>query len=428
MVSLGLAVTAGFPDVTAEHPYYGAINDLASRGIISGKPDGKFYPDYPVMRQQFAKMIVKTMGHPVPPDIECPFTDVLDPDPTSTDPLYPGKYVAVCALHGITLGKTETTFDPYSSIQRFQVLSMVVRAVDEVRPGLLVTPPGSFTPTWDPAASPQHGLNAARAEYNGLLAGINLTGLDPFGPMSRGEIAQVLHNVLVKIESSTTTTTTISPVWENVGGLCFTSPAAATWGANRLDVFVGGPFDHLWHNSWNGTSWFGWDDLGDITTGDPDAVSWGPGRIDVVWPFASGATQVRWKYWEAGAWHPGGTVAFVAADTGPGICSQDEGRLDLFGVNPSGGLGHRSYAGAWEVAWENLGGLILSNPAAASWAFGRLDVFVRGPLNHLWHNSWNGTSWFGWDDLGGTLASGPAAVARAPQTLDVFRCLCSLHG
>ena len=191
--------TPQFSDVGLAHPYYDAITNLASRGVINGKTDGRYHPSDPVMRQQFAKMIVKTMGHDVSPIIACPFMDVdLTPDPN--DPLFPAKYVAVCALHGITVGRqTPTTFDPYANIQRFQVLSMVARAVDEVEPGLLVTPPASFVPTWNPGLSDQHGLNAARAEYAGLLAGIDLSALDPFGNMTRGEIAQVLHNLLGKL-------------------------------------------------------------------------------------------------------------------------------------------------------------------------------------------------------------------------------------
>ena len=211
VVSLARATTPSFPDVPASHPYHGAVTDLAGRGIINGYADGTFRPDYPVVRQQFAKMIVLSMGHDVPPGIDCPFTDV-DLTPNPVDPLYPAKYVAVCALHGITRGKTATTFDPYANITRFQVISMVVRAVDEVKPGLLLAPPDTFAPTWDPSLSPQHGQNAARAEYNGLLAGIDLAHRDPEGDMPRGETAQVLHNVLVKVTPVTTTlTSTTAP-------------------------------------------------------------------------------------------------------------------------------------------------------------------------------------------------------------------------
>jgi hypothetical protein len=180
------------PGVT---PYAAAIGELATRGIITGLGGGIFGPQNPVMRQQFAKMIVLTMGYEVPPGITCPFTDV-DPIPNPIDPLYPAKYVAVCASQGVTTGKTATTFDPYSNITRFQVITMVVRAMDNARPGLLTTPPTDFVPTWSPSSSAQHGQNAARAEYHGLLAGLPLNSLNPTGFMPRGEVAQILYNLI----------------------------------------------------------------------------------------------------------------------------------------------------------------------------------------------------------------------------------------
>ncbi|MCX8033617.1 MAG: S-layer homology domain-containing protein [Thermoleophilia bacterium] len=422
-----LSITPGFPDVPPSHPYFEAICDLASRGIISGKPDGKFHPDDPVMRQQFAKMIVKTMMLPAPSTITCPFPDVLDPDPTSSDPWYPGKYVATCALHRITLGKTDpvsgrTIFAPYDSIKRFQVLTMVVRALDAALPGLLLESPSGFVPTWNPALSPEHGANAARAEYNDLLKGINLTTLDPFGPMSRGEIAQVLENTIVRMQP---TTAPGSGVWEDLGGPWESSPAAATPDPSRLDVYIKGTDGSLWRNIRAGSSWLGWRPLPESPSGSPDAASWGPGRVDVFWPVSTPAgTEIRWAYDEAGVWHASTMVAlYAAAEAGPAACSWGTGRLDLFYVSSSGGIEHRCFnVSWWYPGSESLGGATFSDPAAASWQPGRLDVFVRGPLFHLWHNSYSIAldRWAGWDDLGGILYSAPAAVARDRGVLDVF--------
>ena len=58
------ALRRAFPDVVGS-PYEAAIYDLAGRGIITGFEDGSFRPNAPVTRQQFAKMIVKTLGFPV---------------------------------------------------------------------------------------------------------------------------------------------------------------------------------------------------------------------------------------------------------------------------------------------------------------------------------------------------------------------------
>lgn len=216
ITSLALAASS-FPDVPSTHPYCVAITDLADRDIVNGKTDGKFYPGDLVTRQQFAKMIVGAGGYPVSESDICPFSDVTKGDDTT---FYPDNFVAVCAAKGITTGKTATTFDPLGNITRYQVVTMVVRAADDLQPGLLTTPPTGWSgnATW--VGNRTHGTNAARAEHNGLLAGFDLSALDPYGNMNRGEVAQVLHNLLGKLTptSTTTTVTTQEHVLEFVSG------------------------------------------------------------------------------------------------------------------------------------------------------------------------------------------------------------------
>jgi len=108
--------------------------------------------------------------------------------------------------------------------------------------------------------------------------------------------------------------------------------AAATWSANRLDVFSLGMNDgHVWHNSWNGSNWeSAWDDRGEAPSGrlgpmpgstsgrltSLAAVAWGPNRLDV---FALGNDQHLWHdAWTGTAWQgswddrggPGGYCMF----------------------------------------------------------------------------------------------------------------------
>ncbi|NLE73142.1 MAG: hypothetical protein GX604_00700 [Actinobacteria bacterium] len=191
--------TVAFTDVKPNHPYYDAIMELASRGIVSGYGDGRFGPADPVRRAQFAKMIVGVLGLPVTeddfPHPDIAFTDLGQDNPTD---LYPHEYVSVCFRNGITLGKDATHFAPYDFITRYQVITMVVRAVDKLRPGYLTTPPPGFG-AW--RGDPDHGANAARAEYSGLLEGLGHSGglqsLDPYDDMTRGEVAQVLYTLLL---------------------------------------------------------------------------------------------------------------------------------------------------------------------------------------------------------------------------------------
>ena len=81
----GSAVALTFTDVPDNHPYRVAITDLASRQIINGFADGSFKPDASVTRQQFAKMIVKTLGIAVTGTEVCPFP-MSTPRPTLSTP------------------------------------------------------------------------------------------------------------------------------------------------------------------------------------------------------------------------------------------------------------------------------------------------------------------------------------------------------
>ena len=179
-----------FSDVEGS-PYATAIYEMAGRSIISGFTDHTFRPDQPVSRQQFAKMIVKTVGLAVTGTEQCPFTDVVGG--LYEDPFYPEKYVAVCAAHGITQGTTATTFDPSGNITRQQLIKMVVSAAG--LPTRQSTTHRLFRPD---SFCRVHLPYARKAAYAGLLEGLQGMGAsyDFFASSSRGECAQLLYNLL----------------------------------------------------------------------------------------------------------------------------------------------------------------------------------------------------------------------------------------
>ena len=165
--------------------------------------------------------------------------------------------------------------------------------------------------------------------------------------------------------------------WEPLGGLLTSDPAVASWGDERLDVFVRGIDGTIWHKACNGGTWLDWDNHvgGYLYEGSsPAAVSWGPNDIDV---FARGA---------------------------------DSGLYHTF---------YLSATGLWS-AWEPLGGSLSSSPAAASMQYGNLEAFVRGPGNTVWEITCTGTVWSAWGDLGGSPITGdPDAVGWGGDQLDV---------
>jgi hypothetical protein len=168
---------------------------MADLGIINGYADGTFGPGDPVRRWQFAKMIDGSLSLPIFESDTSPFTDLDADDLLAIDM---NEYVAVAFKNGITNGATATTFGPYMYISRTQVVTMVVRAVQGTTPSALATPTPGYTNAWGTGYSSTHGPPARIAEYNGLLAGIDLAGVanDPYSRMPRGEVAQILWNMM----------------------------------------------------------------------------------------------------------------------------------------------------------------------------------------------------------------------------------------
>jgi len=187
----------GFPDVPASHPYYEAITDLASRGIINGKADGKFWPDAEVTRQQFAKMIVGTLGISPNASTTTRFTDLGSSDAAG----YPHIFVQAAYDNGITTGTNpaQTLFAPTNPIHRDQMVSMIVRGAKSIFPGTLEDPPAGSPSVFAGVGDP-HGANLRIAEYNELLDGLvgMGSGWSVYANATRGEVAQVLWNLLAK--------------------------------------------------------------------------------------------------------------------------------------------------------------------------------------------------------------------------------------
>ncbi len=196
-----------FTDVDTDDPYYLAIYDLWSLGIINGYPVGgglyEFRPWAVVMRAQFAKMIVNSLGVPVSESDVCPFLDV-EPMPGG-DTLYPDNYIAAAAKWNIVRGFSATQFGPWEPVSRAQIVTMVVRALDNWSGFALENPSSDYynEGIFADFDDPFHGFNLQLAEYNGLLNGIWLDDdgwWDPWRSASRAEVAQILDNCLLIID------------------------------------------------------------------------------------------------------------------------------------------------------------------------------------------------------------------------------------
>lgn len=100
--------------------YY--IEALAQLGIISGKPDGRFYPNEPVTRGQFALMLYRIIEEsPEEPPIGTKTFPVLDPNTQL------GKAVSAIVEMSIANGFPDGTFCPNKPITRGQIAVMITR-------------------------------------------------------------------------------------------------------------------------------------------------------------------------------------------------------------------------------------------------------------------------------------------------------------
>lgn len=185
-----------FSDV-GDSAYAQAIADLAARGIVRGYrayDHLEFAPDRAVLRWQFLRMALEATGVDYAFFNEQPgFADLIGP---SGENNFLRRVVAAGLALGITRGTTDTTFGPYAPISRAQALTMLVRAAEAADAGSTLTPT-EYRGTLQGVLGP-HAENLRRAEYHGFLRG--LAGLgpawDPWAPMTRGEAAQVLVNLL----------------------------------------------------------------------------------------------------------------------------------------------------------------------------------------------------------------------------------------
>lgn len=96
------------------------------------------------------------------------------------------------------------------------------------------------------------------------------------------------------------------PTWESLGGLTPNRVGAVAWKSNRLDLFVRGMDNGIYHKWWDGAHWgpsvTNWESLGGLTPDAVTPVAWGPNRLDL---FVRGTDNgIYHKWWDGSHWGP----------------------------------------------------------------------------------------------------------------------------
>ena len=285
---------------------------------------------------------------------------------------------------------------------------------------------GSARVSWTPSfagASPITGYTVTGSPGNlsvdaGLATSLDFPGLTNGTTYRFMVTAKNAVGTSSPSQPSNSVTPFTASSWQPLTGVLSSSPAVVSTASGRLDVFIRGSDQRLWHRSFDAGGWTSWESLGGVLDSDPTAAAPGSGRIDV---FVRGTDKQLWHLpfdgttW--GNWEPLGGVL----GSGPAVSSWGNGRMDIFVRGTDGAVWHRAYDGGWGV-WDRLGGVVTADPAAVSWGPGRLDVVIRGSDSALWHKAWTGSHWTNWESLGGVLpaGSGPGISSWGPGRLDVF--------
>lgn len=175
------------------------VTALADRSIISGFPDGSFQPNADITRAQFAAIAVKALELP-PGDNNHDFTDV--------EPNYwASPAIRAISNSGLVAGFPDGTFRPEERITRAQVLVILAKALGNQ----ITSNPNQFNRYSDRQAIPDWATaSVSKAANAGILVNFpDASRINPNNLATRGEVAALMYQTLVKRGDQTLTPLTV---------------------------------------------------------------------------------------------------------------------------------------------------------------------------------------------------------------------------
>ncbi|QUH19074.1 S-layer homology domain-containing protein [Alkaliphilus sp. B6464] len=111
-----------------------AINFMASRGVLQGKEEGRFAPQDPITRAEFAKAIVSLL------ELENDTTILDESFKDVTKDKWYYEYVQIAFKYGIIEGRNSTTFAPNDLITREEMSVMISRTMKAMKESEILLP------------------------------------------------------------------------------------------------------------------------------------------------------------------------------------------------------------------------------------------------------------------------------------------------
>lgn len=102
-----------------------AVDKLASYGIVNGKSDGKYHPEDNITRDQFAKMLVESLGMGAVASAAAGKTQFSD----VAEDKWSSGYISVAVQQGLVRGRPDGTFGPNENVRYAEAVTMAMRAL-----------------------------------------------------------------------------------------------------------------------------------------------------------------------------------------------------------------------------------------------------------------------------------------------------------
>lgn len=176
----------GFSDMTS-HWAKSVIEELAVKGVVSGRSLTEYEPNGTITRAEFATILVQALQ--LEGDVKVTFNDVY-----SSDWYY--EYVNVAALHGLVSGVGSGKFDPNAKITRQDMAIMIMKAYEKRIGTSVKSVPVEIK---DISAVSQYAKDRVlAARFNQLIGGYPDGSFMPLANATRAEAGQMVGNLLSK--------------------------------------------------------------------------------------------------------------------------------------------------------------------------------------------------------------------------------------
>ena len=179
-----------FTDVGSDVWCNAAVTFCAARSITTGATATTFNPNAAVTRGQFLVMLMR--AYDLAPSTN-PSDNFADAGNT-----YYTNYLARAKELGITAGTGNNLFAPNNKITRQQMFTLLYRALDKLGEVPEATTSKTLSSFSDAATVSNYAKEAMTALVRGGIVSGSYGKLNPQGQTTRGQMAQVLYNLLSK--------------------------------------------------------------------------------------------------------------------------------------------------------------------------------------------------------------------------------------